>query len=214
MRTGFIRLAIAATALPMLSGCVVALVPLAASGALLGNEALDNDENGEVVAEVTVRDAENFVETAEVVSPPSQSAPELAASIPTEPAVQAAAEPVELAAIDTKLSTSGTLIGPVDDEPSQQMAAAPAETPAPATQTPELQIAGEPQPQMVATPAEALPPANSHARSSNERLFVGHGSTIGGGRGNRNSPTSGNSRNRACPCRAASGNGCVVRILC
>jgi len=161
MRIGFIRLAIAATALPMLSGCVVALVPLAASGALLGNEALDDDDGGEVVAEVTVRDAENYVETAEVVSPPSQSALELAASIPTEPAAQAAAEPVELAAIDTKLSTSGTLIGPVDDEPSQQMAAAPAETPAPATRTPEPSVIDEPQPQLVAAPTETLPPATS-----------------------------------------------------
>jgi len=163
MRTGIIRLAIAATALPMLSGCVAALVPLAASGALFGNEAFDNDEDGEVVAEVTVRDAENYVEIAEVVSAPSQPAPELAAPIPSEPVSKPAAEPVELAAIETKLSTSGTLIGPVDDEPPQQMVAAAEETPAPAALTPELARDEEPQPQLVAAPAEALLPAPAMA---------------------------------------------------
>jgi len=138
----FLKLALAASALPLLSGCVAALVPLAASSALLGNEALDNDDSGDAVAEVTVREAISDLEVAEFTAPPPEPPAELPAELPPELAASAPAQDlaaqsasVALAAHETGETSAATLIGPVDEGQGQRLFAAPT---VPAQAPPEL----------------------------------------------------------------------------
>ncbi len=117
-----LKLTLAATALPMLGGCVAAIVPLAAGGAMFGDDVMGGDDNEDNAEAIAVREAEvEVIETAAAAPPPVS---EPVAEAPVEASV-AEAEPVELAAVDTAEThaptEAPTLIGPVDSEPVEPL---------------------------------------------------------------------------------------------